>query len=92
MEIRTTYKFEYEKDGQTLHGISAGFLPEYATNTLETINVLYPSGDKDLKRLSDEKVASCFIFEDGDSQDNYEEVEKQERHKREIKDADNNEQ
>lgn len=87
MEIRTTYKFEYEKDGQILHGVSVGFLPEYATQTIQTINILYPADGKDLKRLSDEKVANCFIFEDGDSQDNYEEVEKQERRRREIEDV-----
>lgn len=78
MEIRKTYKFEYEKDGKTLHGISSGFLPEYATKVLEEINVLYPAKDMMLKRIDGEELLRYVILKDGDTQDNYLEVEKPE--------------
>lgn len=78
MEIRKTYKFEYEKDGKTLHGISSGFLPEYATNVLEEINVLYPDEGMMLKRVDGEELLGYIILKDGDTQDNYIEVEKPE--------------
>lgn len=78
MEIRTTYKFEYEKEGKTLHGISTGLLPEYATKVTEKINVLYPEKGKALKRIDGEELLSYIILKDGDTQDNYIEVEKPE--------------
>lgn len=77
MEVRKTYKFEYEQDGKILHGISAGFLPDYATNVLEEINVLYPDRGKLLKRISDEQTFRTIILKDGDSQENYTEVERE---------------
>lgn len=90
MEIQTTYKFEYEKDGKILHGISTGFLPDYATRTIETISILCPAKGKDLKRTATGEVKGYFIFEGGDSMDNYEEVEHEDRrHKREVENADN---
>ena len=78
MEIKATYKFEYKKDGKTLHGISAGFLPEYATNVLEEIDILYPEKDMMLKRIDGEELFGYVILKDGDTQDNYVEVEKPE--------------
>lgn len=76
MEIRKTYKFEYEKDGKTLHGISAGFLPEYATKVLEETNVLYPAKSMMLKKVNGEELLGYVILKDGDTQENYVEVEK----------------
>lgn len=89
MEIRKTYKFEYEKDGKTLHGVSAGFLPEYATTVIEEINVLYPAEDMMLKRVDGEELFGYIILNDGDVMDNYVEVEKpeDERPERRLKDA-----
>lgn len=87
MEIRKTYKFEYEQDGKILHGVSSGFLPEYATNVLETIDVLYASIGKNLKRIATEEIGSYFVLKDDDSMDNYEEIDIEEN---EVEDADNN--
>lgn len=87
MEIRKTYKFEYEKDGKTLHGISTGFLPEYTTNVLEEIDILYPEKDMMLKRVDGEELLGYLILKDGDSQENYTEVEKPEDERR-LRDAD----
>lgn len=89
MEIRKTYKFEYEKDGKTLHGISSGFLPDYATKVLDETDVLYPAKGKALKRIDGEDILSYIILKEDDSMDNYEEVDKPERERpeRRIKDA-----
>jgi len=89
MEIRKTYKFEYEKDGRTLHGISTGFLPDYAIRVLSETNVLYPEMGMALKRVDGDKISGYIILKDGDSQDNYIEVEKpkDERPERRIRDA-----
>ena len=89
MEIRKTYKFEYEKDGKTLHGVSTGFLPEYATTVIEEINVLYPEKDMMLKRVDGKELFGYIILKDGDTQDNYVEVEEPEdkRPERRLTDA-----
>ena len=79
MEIRKTYKFEYEQDGTTLHGVSIGFLPEYATKVLDEINVLYPDNGKRLKRIDEDDLFQYIILRDGDSMDNYVEVDRPER-------------
>ena len=78
MEIRKTYKFEYEKDGKILYGVSTGFLPDYATKVLEEINVLYPAKDMMLKRVDGEELFRYVILKDNDIQENYIEVEKPE--------------
>lgn len=90
MEIRKTYKFEYEKDGKALHGVSSGFLPEYATNVLEEINVLYPAKGMMLKRVDGEELFGYIVLKEDDSMDNYVEVEKpeEERPERIIPNAD----
>ena len=89
MEIRTTYKFEYEKDGKTLHGVSTGFLPDFATTIIEEINVLYPDKGKALKRVDGDELFGYIIFKEGDSLANYVEVDKpeEERPERRPKDA-----
>lgn len=79
MEIRKTYKFEYEQDRNTLHGVSVGFLPEYTTKVLDEINVLYPDKGKALKRIDEEDLFQYIILRDGDSMDNYVEVDRPER-------------
>lgn len=89
MEIRKTYRFEYEQGGKTYYGVTTGFLPENATKVTEEINVLYPAKGKALKRIDGEDILSYIVLKEDDSMDNYEEVDKPERERpdRRLKDA-----
>ena len=62
-------------------------MPEYTTNVLEEIDILYPEKDMMLKRVDGEELLGYLILKDGDSQENYTEVEKPEDERR-LRDAD----
>ena len=64
--------YKYEKDG-TIY--VSGKLPEGAT-VLETMDILNADEGYELQRISDkENVGSSIWLKDGDSQDNYWEIE-----------------
>jgi DNA-directed RNA polymerase subunit L len=94
MEIRTTFKFEYEKDGETLVGIASDTLPEYATNVLETYQILHASKDMVIRKISTDEKRSSFQIAIGESLEDYEEVKREKRKpelpfEKEIDNADN---
>ena len=67
-----TQCYKYEKDGIVYVG---GNVPDGA-NVMETMDILNAEDGYELVRKSDgENVGSSVWLKDGDSQDNYEEVE-----------------
>lgn len=70
METRITYK-------GTLNGVKGvwcGFKPDGAIIEQE-FNILYPAKDMLLRRKGEEKTYGSIVLKDGDSMDNYEEVD-----------------
>ena len=70
METRITYK-------GTLNGIKGiwcGFKPEEAVIEQE-FNILYPAEKKLLRKKGEEQTYHSVVLLDGDSMDNYKEVE-----------------
>lgn len=84
MMIKTTYIGTLNG----VHGVWCGFKPEGAIITKE-IPVLYPDPEHKLRKKDTEELLDYVILKDGDSPDNYEEVEieKPEEPKEEPKDA-----
>lgn len=78
MEIRRTYKFEYEKNGMIITGISAGFLPDYAIRVLNEYDVLYPDKGMILVNKETKEKRSSVIIQDKSEQENWEEIEREE--------------
>lgn len=63
--------YKYEKDGV----VGVGLLPEGAT-VLETMDILNADEGYELQRISDkENVGSSVWLKDGDSEENYVEIE-----------------
>lgn len=79
MEIRKTYRFEYEKDGITLIGMSAGFLPDYAKNVLQEYEILYPENRMVLVHKETGEKFNSVLVSDGFDIDNYEEEPREEK-------------
>lgn len=73
MKIKTTYIGK--KNGIT--GFYCGFKPEDPEiEIIEERNILYPEGENmELQNIETEERFSCVWLKDGDSQDNYQEVE-----------------
>lgn len=66
MEIRTTYVCN--------GAMYCGFKPE-GVEVIEERQVLYPASGYELERISDKEHFSCVWLKDGDTQENYIEVE-----------------
>ena len=73
MQIKITYIGILDD----IAGMWCGFCPEGATITEER-QVLYPADGYMLKRIATEEILSSVWLKDGDTQENYEEVEMQE--------------
>lgn len=56
--------------------IYCGFKPE-GVEVIEERQVLYPASGYELERISDKEHFSCIWLKDGDVQENYTEVEKE---------------
>jgi hypothetical protein len=69
MEIKVTYIGTLNN----IPGIWCGFCPEEAVITEER-NVLYPAEGYSLKRIATGEILSAVWLKDGDTQENYEEV------------------
>lgn len=78
MEIRKTYRFEYEKDGKLMSGMSAGFLPDYATRVIQEYELLYPAKGMELVEKETCKKYSSVLVGDGFDINNYEEAVREE--------------
>lgn len=72
MEIRTTYI-------GTIDGIKVIVNGDKPENMIveETKQVLYPASGYVLKRISDNTQHACVVLEDGDTMENYTDVERE---------------
>lgn len=73
MEIRKTYRFEYEKNGKPMSGMSAGFLPDYATRVIQEYDILYPEKGMELVNKETGGVFSSIVVKEGFDINDYEE-------------------
>ena len=71
MQVKTTYK-GIREDG--VKGIWCGFKPDNIIVS-EEIQILYPDKDKQLRNKLTGELTSCVILNDTINQDDYEEVE-----------------
>ena len=71
MEIRITYVFK-RQDG--VIGYACGQMPT-GVEILEERSVLYPAQDKELRNKTTGERASAVWLQNGDTMDNYEEVD-----------------